>query len=345
MACLCKNQLAALTDPSFTSSLSATEQLGATLPPLPKLPLSLMLNEGAAAPSSSTASLSGLNIPNIPLLAALPQLSSIAAASVTSTRLGLPLPGSLPQLSTMMGNFNPSVLSPLMSLNLGALLNLNAYAALALKLRMMFNVNPWDADLSGPLASRLSASLAPGGGLNLALNAPTPALPPVTLGTLQQLGSLIHVAFSLGVNLATSGGIASLAMALGPLANIALPSLNIAPELLARVNALATINDAFGLGPDAAARLPSMIASLNALLALKLPFPSVQAQLGMPSSPQMSSILGLNLPQLASVNWNVPAMPSLMAALPSLSLMAKLNGILPMINLKPCASSCPLAAA
>jgi hypothetical protein len=88
-----------------------------------------------------------------------------------------------------------------------------------------------------------------------------------------------------------------------------------------------------------------MIASLNALLALKLPFPSIQARLGMPSSPQMSSILGLNLPQLASVNWNVPAMPSLMAALPSLSLMAKLNGILPMINLNPCASGCPLAAA
>jgi hypothetical protein len=291
------------------------------------------------------ASIGALSIPKISLLLALPQLGAIAAAAVTcSTHLGLPLPGSLPKLSLMLGNFNPATLNPLMSLNLSSLLSLSAYAALALKLRLMFNAFPWEANLSGQLASRLSLAMAPGGALNLALNMPMPKLPALTLGTLHQLSSLISIALSLGVNLGTPGGVSSLALALGPLANIALPPMKIALPLLARINALATINSAFGLGPAATARLPMMIASLSALIALKLPFPSIKAQLGMPSASALSSILSLNLPQLAAIHWSVPAIPSLMAALPALSLMAKLNGLMPMINLNPCASSCPLSA-
>ncbi len=186
--------------------------------------------------------------------------------------------------------------------------------------------------------------MAPGGALNLALNMPMPTLPALTLGTLQQLSSLISIALSLGVNLAAPGGIAALSLALGPLAGIALPPLKISLPLLARINALATINAAFGLGPAAMAALPSMLASLTALISLKLPFPTIKAQLGLPSAAALSTILALNLPQLAALHWSVPAMPSLMAALPALSLMAKLNGLLPMINLNPCATSCPLSA-
>lgn len=345
MACLCKKQLAALTAPAFAASLGAAAQLGLTLPPLPKLPLALMINPGAAPSPAMVATIGSLNLPKIQLLLALPQLSAIAAAAVTcKMQLGLPLPGALPKLSLMLGSFNPAMLSPLLSLSLDPLLALSAYAALALKLRLMFNVNPWDADLSGPLSARLALALAPGGALHLALNVPMPKLPAVTLGTLRQLGSLITIALSLGVNLGAPGGIASLALALGPLANIALPHLQISLPLLARINALATINAAFGLGPAAMARLPLMIASLSALIALKLPFPTINATAGLPTEAQLSSILALNLPQLAALNWQVPATPPLMAALPSLSLMAKLNGLLPMINLSPCASSCPLAA-
>jgi hypothetical protein len=142
MACLCKKQLAALTAPTFAASLSAAMQLGLTLPPLPKLPLSLMLNPGVMPSSSLIATIGSLNLPKIQLRLALPQLSAIAAAAVTcNMHLGLPLPGALPKLSLMLGSFDPAMLGPLLSLDLDALLALSAYAALALKLRLMINVN------------------------------------------------------------------------------------------------------------------------------------------------------------------------------------------------------------
>lgn len=330
--------------------MNATTQLAATLPPLPQLPLHLLLNESAsAAPGFSdslTVTLQSLNLPQIQLLSALPQLSGLATAAATcKLQLGLPLPGSALKLSAMLGSFDSSVLSPLLSLDLTGLTSLTAYAAFAMKLRMLFNANPWDADLSGPLAARFGAALAPGGALHAALNVPVPKVPAVTLQQVSSLNSLISIALSLGVNLASPGGIAGFASALGPLANIALPPLRISGDLLARVSALATINSAFGLGPAALQRLPFMLGSLNALLALKLPIPNIQLATPLPTQQQLSNVVALNLPQLASLKWQVPAAPPLMSALPALSLTAQLQAILPTINLNPCASSCPLAAA
>ena len=54
--------------------------------------------------------------------------------------------------------------------------------------------------------------------------------------------------------------------------------------------------------------------------------------------------LAAHLPQLAAINWNVSESLSLVAALPAISLAARLQAIMPSLSLNPCGASCPMQA-
>jgi hypothetical protein len=356
MACLCKNKLAALTDPSFVTSLQASLDASLSLPPLPPLPSlpkldeSLSLGQPGSFDSSLAATIQGMQIPAIQLALSLPQLGALTAAAVTcKAQLGLPLPDSAMKLSLMLQSLDVSAFNPLMSLNLQALLNLSASASMALKLKAAFGAFPWDADLSGSFSAAVNAAFS--GGMNLQANIPMPQLPNLLLSKIQQinqLNGLMSIATSLGVNLASPSGLADFAVALRPLGGISLPQINVSPELLARLSALENINSAFGLGASAPAlpQLSLRLGSLRALLSLAPPLPKINLALGpqLPTPQQLDNVLSLNLPQLAAVNWNVSASLSLVTALPAISLAARLQAIMPSLSLNPCGASCPMQA-
>jgi hypothetical protein len=343
MVCFCK--------PSLTPLLSASAQLSAALsatvaiPALPPILLSLSETLTLSPPlpfePSMLSALELLQIPSLSISAGFPTLMGLVNLSIQLKALGIDLQVAAEALADLTAQIDLDLLAPLGALPVGPLMRLSALVALSAQIKAVLGIDLMDppADLEAMLTASLQIFLP---------SIPYPSFLLPKLQLMASLRPLLALAIALNIDLSDT---VALAAALRVMVNLQVKAAVVPPSLLSAISLLSllpslniSLTEHVNLTETMNAGVGRLLAGFRllfqAMLKISLPLPNLLPAISMP---EIDLILRLNLPQLAAINWQIPAtLPVLQIGLPMVSLLAHLQLIVPAVRLSPCSFGCPL---
>jgi hypothetical protein len=348
MVCFCKPSLTPLLSASarLSTALSATVAIPALPPILLSLSETLTLSPPLPFESSMLTALEQFQLPSLSISAGFPTLMGLVNLSMQlQAHLGIDLQaqGGVEALVDLMAQIDLDLLGPLGGLPVGPLMRLSALVALSVQIKAILGI-----DLMSPpddFAAALTASLQ--------IFLPTIPYPSFLLPKLQLMAGLrplLALAIALKIDLSDT---IALAAALRVMVGLQLKAAAVPPTLMSAISLLSllpsldiSLTEQVDLTETINAALGRLLAGFRLLfqamlkLQISLPLPTLLPAISMP---EIELILRLNLPQLAALNWQIPAtLPILETGLPMVSLLARLQLIVPAVRLSPCGFGCPL---